>query len=174
MATIIVNQDVFNKRPDVHEYFMVLAMHAASRASCPRRRVGCVLVDENGYVVSTGYNGPPKGIPNCTDHPCPGVGCKSGEGLNLCIALHAEENAIKHCANIYKIHTAYVTSKPCQFCMSKFANTSVKRIIYLQDYPHTETDVIASKANVLVENIQWMLKPESIVFEMAKIQGFKL
>lgn len=121
-------------RPSKDEYFMVMAMHAATRASCARRRVGCVLVNSRHHVLSTGMNGPDKGAVNCTDSPCPGASACSGEDLGVCEAIHAEINAMLQCGDVYAIDTAYVTTSPCIDCTKALLNTSCKRIVYLTRY----------------------------------------
>jgi len=82
-------------RADRRSYFMLLAELASLRANCMKRRVGCVLVVDS-RVVSTGYNGTPRGLRNCADGGCARcngrVSC--GVALDECLCLHAEENAL--------------------------------------------------------------------------------
>ncbi|MCA1807108.1 MAG: cytidine deaminase, partial [Actinobacteria bacterium] len=104
-------------RPTKDEYFLVQAMHASSRASCVRRRVGCILVNKYDHVLSTGYNGPDAGATNCTDVPCEGATCPSGTGLTKCQAIHAEMNALLQCRDTQAIKTAFCTTQPCEICM---------------------------------------------------------
>ena len=82
-------------RPGWDSYFMQLANLAAMRSNCMKRRVGCVLVREK-RVVSTGYNGTPRGMKNCNQGGCSrcNSGNKAGVGLDTCLCLHAEENAL--------------------------------------------------------------------------------
>ena len=70
---------------------MHLADLAARRSNCMKRRVGCVLV-RAGRVISTGYNGTPRGIRNCNEGGCGrcNVGEGSGQGLSSCLCMHAE------------------------------------------------------------------------------------
>jgi dCMP deaminase len=56
-------------RPNWDQYFMQLASLAAQRSNCMKRRVGCVLVREC-RVISTGYNGTPRHLPNCNEGGC--------------------------------------------------------------------------------------------------------
>lgn len=128
-------------RPSIDEYFTIMAMHAASRASCIRRRVGCVLTNDKNHVLATGYNGPPAGEINCTTTPCEGAKYPSGQGLNLCKATHAEHNALMQCPNIFTIDTAYVTAFPCNECLMKLLKTSCNRIVYLQEYSHPQAKI---------------------------------
>jgi len=82
-------------RPSWDTYFMHLAHLASRRSNCMKRRVGCILV-KNCRVIATGYNGTPRGVRNCNEGGC--VRCnnnaRAGVGLDTCLCLHAEENAL--------------------------------------------------------------------------------
>lgn len=119
------------------EYFLWMAHLAAMRSTCVRRKVGCVLVD-NKHRAHIGYNGPPSGFAHCTDTHCPGAGLPSGTGLEKCEAIHAEQNALIRCGNPYILVTAYVTASPCIHCIKILLNTSCQRIVFSDEYPHTE------------------------------------
>jgi dCMP deaminase len=125
-------------RPDKTSYFLTLACQVAERGTCARRKVGCVLVDAHAHIKATGYNGVAAGRPHCTDHPCPGAGYPSGQGLEFCEALHAEQNALLQCEDVYAIVAAYVTASPCVTCTKLFMNTSCQEIVFLEEYPHTQ------------------------------------
>lgn len=120
----------------------------AQRSTCARRAVGCVLVNEQGHVLATGYNGVCRGSDHCIDVPCAGANQPSGEGLYLCQAIHAEQNALMQCRNINEIYTAYVTASPCISCMRLLANTSVKHIIFKEEYPHHESRELAERLSI--------------------------
>ena len=122
-------------RPSKQEFFMVMALLCAKRATCIRRSVGCILTNARGHVLSTGYNGPPSGRPHCTDLPCSGAEGKSGEKLNICKAVHAEQNALLQCHDVYSIESCFTTVAPCPYCLKLLMNTSCKNIYYLEDYP---------------------------------------
>lgn len=125
-------------RKSKHHYFIDMASLSSSRATCSRRMVGCVLVNSRGHILSTGYNGPPSGMPHCTDKPCGGAGFKSGEGLDACEAVHAEQNALLQCPDVQAIEIAYVTTAPCITCTKLLLNTSCETIIFKEDYPHAD------------------------------------
>jgi len=132
------------------EYYLGLAMQVASRATCIRRQVGCVLVNSRGHILSTGFNGPPSGIPHCIDKPCAGAGCPSGEGLEECMAVHAEANALLQCKDVYEIQSCYVTVSPCIHCIKLLMNTSCENIIFREEY-----------ANVLKTKDLWVTERAS-------------
>ncbi len=123
-------------RPITDVYMMGLAMMAASRASCSRRAVGCILTNTLNHVVATGYNGPPRGMAHCSDVMCPGMSAPSGQQLDGCMAIHAEQNALLQCHDTRDILRCYVTAQPCLTCMKLLLNTSCKEIIFLEPYPH--------------------------------------
>ncbi len=123
-------------RPTKESYFLSMAELASSRGTCCRRKVGAVLVNKRGHVVATGYNGTPAGMDHCTrSNPCAGGSYPSGQGLEKCEALHAEQNALLQCKDVYDIHTAYVTASPCIHCTKLLLNTSCQRIIFKEEYP---------------------------------------
>lgn len=117
-----------------------LAGVIAERSTCNRRRVGCVLTDKHGRVLAIGHNGTPAGMRHCIDHPCPGVTCASGTGLDLCEAIHAETNALIFCSDIMKIDTCYVTASPCISCVKALLNSSCERIVFREKYSHPEAE----------------------------------
>jgi dCMP deaminase len=125
-------------RPSADDYFMNLAFHVATRGSCARRKVGCILVDEHRHILATGYNGRPSGFQECLDHPCEGADAPSGTMLNKCQAIHAEANALLQCSDVQKIAYAYVTASPCNECVKLLLNTSCGVIVFGEEYPHNE------------------------------------
>jgi dCMP deaminase len=116
---------------------MAMALAAGARSTCQRRMVGCILVDINGRVIGTGYNGVPRDEPHCLDEPCLAVGMQSGEGLDLCRAIHAEINALSHCKDTLAIETVYCTAYPCIHCLKPLINTTAKHLYYMHDYPNS-------------------------------------
>lgn len=125
-------------RPDQDSYFIQMALLISTRSTCPRASHGCVLVNKRNHVLATGYNGPPVGQPHCTDEPCPGASAPSGSSLDLCMATHAEANALLQCRDVWEIKTAYITASPCIFCLRLLMNTGCERIVFLSKYPHPE------------------------------------
>lgn len=111
-------------------YFMRMARMVASRSTCPRASVGCVLCNDN-RVVSSGYNGAIAGAPHCTD-----VGCDVRDGH--CIrTVHAEANAIADAARRGVVtwgSTAYITHAPCINCAKLLVSAGVQRIVYSSAY----------------------------------------
>lgn len=126
-------------RIDKDSYFLELAFMTSLRGTCRRRNVGCILVNERGHIIGTGYNGNAAGLTHCIDTPCQGANCKSGTGLDLCEAIHAEINALIQCRNNFDIHSVYCTDSPCIHCVKALLNTSAKRLVFSRLYPHSES-----------------------------------
>ena len=131
-------------RPDKDSYFLSMAELVATRSTCIRRAVGCVLVDARGHVLSTGYNGVAAGLPHCNHyvplsitpmpHRCFGAFPTGGGDLDGCDAVHAESNALLQCSDVYRIHTCYATLSPCIPCTKLLMNTGCTRIIFIEEY----------------------------------------
>jgi dCMP deaminase len=128
-------------RPSLDEWGLALARVVATRGTCARRQVGCVLTDAKGRILATGYNGVAAGRSHCRDagRRCPGALMKSGSGLDLCEAIHAEQNALLQCSDVRDIHTCYVTASPCVHCVKMLLNTGCRRIVFAEDYAHGES-----------------------------------
>lgn len=127
-------------RPSSDEYFLALTLLVSQRATCARRKVGCVLVDKHNHIIATGYNGVSAGARHCTSHPCPGADAPSGTGLDLCEASHAEQNALLQCHEVQAIDTAYVTASPCITCTKLLLNTSCQRVVFIERYTHPQAE----------------------------------
>lgn len=126
-------------RPSRDETWLRVAEMVAQRGTCPRRQVGCVIVDVHGRVMATGYNGPASGRPHCSEgEPCPGALFASGEGLDKCEAIHAEQNACLLLNDPWKVDTVYCTASPCLSCVKLLLGTSAKRIVCREIYPHAD------------------------------------
>ena len=117
---------------------MDIAHVVARRGNCCRRQVAAVIVLDR-RIISTGYNGTPRGIPNCVDGGCPRCAgaAKSGEGLGDCVCAHAEENAIVQAAYhgiAVRGAMIYSTTSPCLLCTKMIINAGLKEVVYEQDY----------------------------------------
>lgn len=141
------------ERPSKDEYGLEIAKTVATRATCSRRKVGCVFTDQRGRILSTGYNGQAPGEDHCIDRPCPGAKARSGTCLDLCEAAHAEINALSFCPDINKVYTIYVTTSPCNDCIKALLNTSAQRIVFSEEY--TQEPNVA-KARWLRAGREWI------------------
>ena len=107
-------------RPDWDEYFMHIALIVAMRSNCMKRKVAAVIVKDL-RIISTGYNGTPRGVTNCNEGGCPRCNSLADTGANLedCLCSHAEENAIVQAAyHGIRVNgaTLYSTCSPCLIC----------------------------------------------------------
>ncbi len=140
--------------PRWDRYFHRTCIAVALNSRCLSRQIGAIIVRDHS-IISTGYNGPPRGVPHCPTRlgdstlgnelfinklkleldVCPRVslGYKSGDGLHLCIAAHAEANAIVNAARVgvsVLNTTLYLnTVIPCKNCMSLIINAGIKQIV---------------------------------------------
>jgi dCMP deaminase len=126
------------ERPTWDDYFMEMARVIAKRSTCLRRRVGALLVREK-RILATGYNGAPAGLPHCAEVGCrrADLGIPSGQRVELCRALHAEQNAIIQAA-LHGVTTRgavlYCTTQPCVTCAKMLINAGIVRVAYAGDY----------------------------------------
>jgi len=126
-------------RPSWDQYFVEIAQQVATRSTCLRRHVGAVIVRDK-RILCTGYNGPPRSLPHCNETGClrEQLGIPSGQRLDLCRALHAEQNAIIQAA-LHGVSTEgstiYVTHQPCFTCAKMIINAGIVRIVCANSYP---------------------------------------
>jgi dCMP deaminase len=116
---------------------MQIAHVTSTRTNCMKRAVGAVIVNDF-RVVSTGYNGTPAGTINCNQGGCQRCNANtvSGVGLDECICIHAEENAVIEGGRAkIKGGTCYVTTFPCLGCTKSLVQAGVVRIVYDRPYP---------------------------------------
>lgn len=133
-----------NHRPSWDKYFMDIALEVAKRSTCERAQVGAVIVKEK-RILTTGYNGSPRGLPHCYE-----VGCLMDNGH--CVrTLHAEQNAIIQAALhgvITEGATIYVTHQPCFLCAKMIINAGLVRIVYDNEYPDDRSREFLEQAGV--------------------------
>lgn len=146
----LFNEQPKDNRPTWDEYFMQMAVHASTRATCVRAHVGCVLVRDN-YPLVMGYNGSARMLPHCTD-----VGCLM-DGGHCVRCEHAERNAVDQAARegiAVKGCTCYVTHQPCTPCTNMLINIGCKRVVYLNEYAPADGGEFFRIAGVSVERIK--------------------
>jgi dCMP deaminase len=136
------------KRPDHDEYFMKIAVAVSERAICLGRHVGAVLVRES-RIIATGYNGTPEDMPNCDEREKGCYRCANskdfppGTGYDLCICVHAEQNALMSAARFgtsVEGAVMYTTLKSCFGCAKEALQAKVSAVYYLQDWRHPNED----------------------------------
>lgn len=147
------------KRPSWDEYFMTLAQVVKSRADCLRRQVGSVIV-KDFRIISTGYNGTPHKIKNCSEGGC--LRCKKRDKGEInwyeyeesCVCIHAEQNAIIQAAYLgisTKGATFYSTTNPCSSCAKMLINAGIVKVVFKMEH-HDEGGIeLLKKAGIEVE-----------------------
>jgi dCMP deaminase len=131
-------------RVDWHTYFMNIAHQVATRATCPRKHVGAVIVRER-TILSTGYNGSLPGLPHCEDSEC------MMEDGHCVATVHAEANAVLQAAkNGVAIAGGelYTTASPCWPCFKLLATVGIRRIYYGEFYRDTRSLDVARAAGI--------------------------
>lgn len=131
-------------RPDFDSYFMGIAQAVCRRADCRGSRVGAIVVVDR-RIVSTGYNGTAEGMPNCTDGGCERCLNRDkypkGTGYDLCICVHAEQNALLAAARFgiaVAGGTAYTTLQPCFGCLKEMLQAKIRRVCYIDAWSHPD------------------------------------
>lgn len=144
-------------RPTWDNYFLELADLVASRSTCLRRQVGAVLVKEE-RIISTGYNGAPRGLHHCLDLGClrEEQGIPSGHRYELCRGVHAEQNAIINAA-YYGVSTRggviYCTNQPCIICARMIINAGIVKVVHRGDFDDTLALQFMQEAGIEVNEV---------------------
>lgn len=147
---MLARSTITGRRVTADEEGVLIAMAAALRADCTRRKVGACMSNAAGRIVNTGRNGAPRGRLGCLsagacprgqltyDQVAPGSTYTAGAGR--CIALHAEENACLYSSPSDRLGaTLYVSDAPCDDCSLRVAGAGVARIVWPSvdpDAPH--------------------------------------
>ena len=137
---------VNGKRISKADAYLNCAENFAFRSTCIKRKYGAVII-KNDAVISTGYNGSPRGYENCCDiGVCPRIerNMHQGEGYDLCRAIHAEENALLNCsrdqtigADLYLVginpeDSSIHQAKPCPLCARKIIQAGIRNVFLRQ------------------------------------------
>jgi dCMP deaminase len=135
----VFEQNLFFERPSWDDYFMSIAETVASRSNCVKRKVAAVVTRDR-RIISTGYNGTPRGTRNCNEGGCPRCNGLSPGGTQLdeCRCSHGEENAISQAAYhgvSLKGGSIYTTFSPCLQCTKLIINSGLVEVIYNTAYP---------------------------------------
>ena len=138
-----LGQSFFFERPSWDEYFMSIARVVASRSNCVKRKVAAVITKDR-RIISTGYNGTPRGARNCNEGGCPRCNAfaEGGTRLDECLCSHAEENTITQAAYhgvTVRGGTIYTTFSPCLTCTKMIINAGIEEVVYSAEYPLGDT-----------------------------------
>jgi dCMP deaminase len=148
------SKEVKEMRPSWDTYFMEITRVVANRSTCLRRKVGATIIKDK-RILTTGYNGAPKGLAHCQETGCIRAERQvpSGERHELCRALHAEQNAILQAA-LYGVSiqgaTVYCTTHPCVMCAKMMINAGMKEVVITKSYPDQLAAELLAEAGLSV------------------------
>jgi dCMP deaminase len=146
-------------RPSWDDYFMDIARVVALRGNCIKRKIAAVIVRDK-RIVSTGYNGTPRGVKNCNEGGCPRCNHfgASGEHLDECLCSHAEENAIVQAAYhgvSIKGGTIYTTFSPCLICTKMIINSGLAEVVFDKAYVIADVPLeLLKEAGIVVRQLE--------------------
>jgi len=166
----IIKEGELGGRPSWDEYFMKIAIAAASRASCWKVNAGSVLTIGN-RIIGTGYNGAPSGVKNCLERGgCykemrTGSGYEDTMNTGNCIGVHGEINALAHVSGLsQRGFTLYSTIMPCNTCTKNLIANGIKRMVFKRGYDGREFDnAMRLFEEAGVEVVKLDLSPERCV-----------
>ena len=150
-------------RKSKDQYFAEIADLVSTRSTCLRNHVGAVIVKES-KILSTGYNGAPKGLPHCEElGGClrEKLGVKSGTHHELCRGLHAEQNAIIQAAYhgvSVKGAKIYCTTEPCSICIKMIINAGITEVIYIEEYGDKLAKELIEQSSLKIRRIDLIRK----------------
>lgn len=134
----------------------ITAGYANSKSTCPRRQIGCMLLDEQDQVISIGHNHSSNRGSNCRINPCVGAGLPRGENTTAqgkCESdLHAETVAILGLTLGIIAHTAVINCPPCKECAEALLKHGIERVIV----PLDMLDRDNSRAYLIENGVQWV------------------
>ena len=142
-------------RPSWDDYFIDIAKHVATRSTCLRRYVGAIIVKDK-RILSTGYNGAPRGLPHCNEIGClrEKLGIPSGQRQEICRGLHAEQNSIVQAA----LHGVtiqggqiFCTHQPCVTCAKMIINAGIVKVVCAEEYPDELGRSMLAEAGIELE-----------------------
>lgn len=167
------------ERQNWDDFFMTAAFMWATRSTCIRRSVGAVATKDK-RIIAAGYNGVPSGHPHCTPETCVRTVQKipSGTQLDICNAVHAEQNIIIQAAmfGISLVGTdIYITTMPCHTCFKLLCNLGVRNIYYCGNYDYSQIEeTLAAERNKYVNklNLNVMDVPKEAEMFLSGLRAF--
>jgi dCMP deaminase len=154
----VLGQSFFFERPSWDEYFISIARVVASRSNCVKRKVAAVITKDR-RIISTGYNGTPRGTRNCNEGGCPRCNAfaEGGTRLDECLCSHAEENTITQAAYFFNDTATteiYTTLSPCLTCTKMIINAGIEEVVYSAEYPLGDTALdLLRESGVKLRNV---------------------
>ena len=144
----------------IKKQIKALLTNLENRSTCLSRHVGAIITTKDGLILGLGYNGAPITLQSCKDK---GIcirkqnNIKSGECLDMCRAIHAEERAILDIIPAYndkEAYRLYVSCMPCARCTKLLLEAGIKEIIAFGEYNSEYTKQLLDEAKVRYEVIE--------------------
>lgn len=134
------------KELDIHKHYLEIAKLAAKRSKAVRNKVGCVIINTDGRIIATGFNGTPSGVSNC---------CEIDENTTHPYVIHAELNAIFNATtNNLKDCIVYITLSPCIRCAAALVQKQVSKVIYAEQYRNIDGIEFLEEAGIETIHIE--------------------
>lgn len=143
-----------DQRPDWDTWALGIASAVSTRSECIRAKHGCVILDSNHHIVSTGYNGLAPGDDRTCEGDCPRAhsNVESLSGYDECLSTHAEQHAVIQGDSRMIGSTAYITGRPCFWCEKTLKSAGVSRIVHYHEetieLKDDEFDIISRAAKL--------------------------
>ena len=139
------------------QHYLQMVKLIAERSGCMSRHVGALITNE-GRIIASGYNSAPRGFKNCYETGiCLRKNDPSGQNLNTCYAVHAEQNAIAAAAYFgiaTEGCTMYLSCHPCASCAKLILQAGIKEVIYMEDYPDEFAKrLFAESPNIIIRQV---------------------
>jgi dCMP deaminase len=164
------------KRKSWDHYFMDIAYMAATRATCPRRHVGAILVKDK-KLLGSAYNGAPAGTPDCYEEGCMMVETiDEVDGVivrkqNCVRTIHAEQNLLLFTDRDERNGAAvYVTDQPCWVCTKMLANSGIREIVYHRAYrkDHDQVQQLLDQKQIVLRHLTDYSPPEGLYMQVTE------
>jgi dCMP deaminase len=159
-------------RTTKEEWFLDVALDCAMRSTCLRRKYGAIIVDENDYIISTGYNGAPRGVTDCLDlKSCwrEAMNIPSGQFYEKCMSVHAEMNALLQAGKAARRGTMYLSGYdvktqnipdnmiPCSLCTKLLINSQIRNVVMMDE------DIVDYKYKIMTPLQIWKIREKEIL-----------
>lgn len=158
MTEIIGNTENAAERISKDEYYMRIAKTVSLRSTCIRHKFGCVIIKDD-QIISTGYNGAVRGRRHCTEVGCirNKLGIDSGTKMEICEAVHSEQNALLQAGKNAKGGTLYINGTPCKTCSKMILNSRIKKVVIPKNDNYPDKDGIKLLKEMNVEIVEIIL-----------------
>lgn len=147
--------------------YLEIAKSLSKLSYAKRSKVGCIIVSDDGQIISQGWNGMPQGMDNCCEYKD-----EDGNLVTNKFVLHAESNAITKCArwgNTIDDATCYVTLSPCIECSKLIVQTGVKRVVYIEEYRNLEGIELLLNCGV---KVNWYSEEENKLYDILNVEKY--